>query len=601
MLFILRLIWFFFNKNTNDNTVVNTWTGIINIPIVNKNKWIVSDDNIDKYKENTNNIVTPIWDINGDNIDDYIVESNTIINNSLIENFYYTFPTDPALDCSQPKYSLDWYKKNIWYTENVEKYINSDIKNNTEISIAVIDSWIDLHNEFNNNVYIDDIESNKDIFWHWTNVSGVINFINPFVKIIPIKITDEDKLNSVDIIRWLKEAIDKKPNIINLSFSWKNKNKIEQGLIKKAIDEWIIVIAAWWNEKSDVSVFFPATYNDVLSIWSNWPENLLSNFSNFWNWIDLLLPWECIYTTSLDNWYKKVTWTSFSASMLSWVISLYLQKNHDKEKLIETLINTSNKFDKYIIPNVEDFLWLDFENNICNTDDYETVKNELEELKQLIKLKDNILDFVDNTNKDNLIEKFDTFKDNDEFLDNNIIKEQKINNNKLNEVYNNLGDLFWRKDTFASTDKSLWIEVNDKDMSIIIPMNSLFPTTKSRIYLTRKSYQRSMDFKVYQWNNKIAEKNDYLWKFIIPWLKRIDKVWPRVEVTFDIEKDWKINFIAKDIIYPNNIIDWYLDKEVDLLRKTDKDINIIKDTFKKIWDKVNWLINDWKSSRLRYF
>jgi ATP-dependent Zn protease len=24
MLFILRLIWFFFNKNTNDNTVVNT-------------------------------------------------------------------------------------------------------------------------------------------------------------------------------------------------------------------------------------------------------------------------------------------------------------------------------------------------------------------------------------------------------------------------------------------------------------------------------------------------------------------------------------------------------------------------------------------------
>jgi endonuclease YncB( thermonuclease family) len=145
---------------------------------------------------------------------------------------------------------------------------------------------------------------------------------------------------------------------------------------------------------------------------------------------------------------------------------------------------------------------------------------------------------------------------------------------------------FWNNSTYASTEEWLWIEANDKDMSIIIPIKSHFPIKKSRIYNTRNSYQKRMEFEVYRWNDKLTKNNKFLWKFIIPELKPIKSVWARVEVIFDIQKDWKINFIAKDIKFPKNIINWYLDSEVDLLKKTNKNINKIKDNFQKIEKKV---------------
>lgn len=215
------------------------------------------------------------------------------------------------------------------------------------------------------------------------------------------------------------------------------------------------------------------------------------------------------------------------------------------------------------------------------------LKEELEKMKQLIFLQKDLDTFVDNTNWNNLEDNFNKLKDKSKFLENEIIKKQKENDKDLKEIYEELNNSFWNKKTFASTNEWLWIETNDKDMSIIIPIDSKFPIKNSRTYYTRNSYQKRMEFEVYRWNDKLTKNNKFLWKFIITDLEAIEETWKRVEVTFDVDKTWKINFTAKDIIYPKNIINFYLDSEVDLLKKTNKDIEKIKSTFWNIENKVD--------------
>jgi len=226
----------------------------------------------------------------------------------------------------------------------------------------------------------------------------------------------------------------------------------------------------------------------------------------------------------------------------------------------------------------------------CNLHWYNNLKDKIEELQELAKLKENIENFINTTDKNNLEKNFKEFEEKNNFLENQAVKNNKTKDSKINDVYNEVSALFWRDSTYVSSDKSLWIEVNDLDMSVVIPLNSNYPIRKKATYLTRNAYQKIMKFKVYHWNNEIASKNKYLWEFIIPYLKPIKEVWPRVSVIFDVEKDWKINFLAQDIKYPNNIINWFLDSEVDILKKRNNNTTEIKKDFEQILKKVDILV-----------
>jgi len=265
--------------------------------------------------------------------------------------------------------------------------------------------------------------------------------------------------------------------------------------------------------------------------------------------------------------------------------------------MIDKLLETSIIKESYMIPNVEKFLWLDSAEEICSNNNLEELEKEIEQkneeivvIKELIKLKENIDEFNKNTNEDNLENNFNNLKNNDIFLDNDVIKKRKENDKWLKNIYNELTNLFWKKSTYLSTGKSLGIEVNDKDMSVVIPSDSEFPIKNTKIYLTRNAMQKRMEFKIYQWNNELTAENEYLWEFIIPNLTQIKEIWKRVEVTFDIEKDWKINFVAKDILFPETMIDGYLDTEKDILINSNNNLDIINNKFKEIDKKINILL-----------
>lgn len=222
--------------------------------------------------------------------------------------------------------------------------------------------------------------------------------------------------------------------------------------------------------------------------------------------------------------------------------------------------------------------------SICDSEKYQKLENKLNSIEKLIKLEDNLKKFINNMDKNNLTQKFEKFKEK------NLDLVKQINsNNDLNENFENL---FWREETYISTDKWLWIEVNDRDMSIIIPKDSNFPISWNRIYYTRNPYQKSMSFKVYQWNDDIALSNTYLWEFRILNLKKIKEVWERIIVYFNIDENWKLTFEAKDLMDSNNIINWFLDSEVDILKKTNNNIENIKKSFVEMQNKTDNLIHE---------
>ena len=310
---------------------------------------------------------------------------------------------------------------------------------------------------------------------------------------------------------------------------------------------------------------------------------------------------------------KNNFWKYFLAFLLALLFFLiiwylFLQNktsiinNYDNTKYVENYSN-NNSWDieksweeNYV--NTEELSTFYIEKNKCN-EDYQSLKEELEKLKQLIYLQKDLDIFFEDINEENLEQKFNDLKETNKFLDNEIIKKQ--NDKEIKEIYNDLNNSFWNKITYALTEEWLWIEANDKDMSIIIPENSSFPIKKSRTYETRNSYQKYMKFEVYRWNDKLTKNNTFLWEFIIKDLKPIKVTWSRVEVTFDVQKDWKINFVAKDIKYPQNKINFYLDSEVDLLKKTNKDLDKIKNNFKEIEYKVDKkIISESKKNNIKF-
>lgn len=336
-------------------------------------KWVVAEENIEKYIEKSekdqNVEVTPIWE-SEEWEEIYIVKDPEWIEPwDLVPgtNYGIEIPKFVSnINCSDPIYTEDWYKENINYTQNVENLILSNSWFlNKEIKVAVLDTGISNHDDFKNVVNIKDIENNLDINGHGSYVAWVIHSINPTVKIVPYKVSDSEYIQSLEIYEAFNNAINDKVDIINMSF-WNDRsaNFVEQTLINRALEAWIIVVASAWNDgDKNIKTYFPAMYDWIKSIGSSWPYDELSDFTNAWDSLSLVAPGECIYTTNLNNWYEKVNWTSFSSPMVAWIISLYLQYTtwitpwNDLINTARTLTGVTSNWFK--IPDVEKYLFLE--------------------------------------------------------------------------------------------------------------------------------------------------------------------------------------------------------------------------------------------------
>ncbi|MBD3218423.1 MAG: S8 family serine peptidase [candidate division Zixibacteria bacterium] len=225
------------------------------------------------------------------------------------------------------------------------------ISEGENVVVAIIDNGIDFDHPlfdsvFKDNGYdfVDDdtsaAEDSGSYYGHGTFVAGIIMRIAPKCKLIPYRAFDEDGSGNVfDIASAIYRAVSDTAHVLNLSFSMTTNNAILKNAISAAFDADISMAAAPGNDSSDVTVY-PADYKGVVGVSAIDTLDVISDFSNYGDLIDICAPGEDVYS-SLAGDYEWGTWsgTSFSAPMATGVMALMLslEPNLDPVRVEEVL------------------------------------------------------------------------------------------------------------------------------------------------------------------------------------------------------------------------------------------------------------------------
>lgn len=214
-----------------------------------------------------------------------------------------------------------------------------------------------------NNGYIDDINgydvgSNDNnpnppnsSFDHGTHVAGIVSArsnngtgvasIGFSCKLMCVKSTTTvgQVTNGYDGIIY---AAVSGADIINMSWGGPGSSTTAQNIVNYAVGEGCILIAAAGNDNVNTQ-FYPAAYNNVVSVAATTSSNTKASFSNYGNWIDISAPGNNIYSTTVGNTYGNKSGTSMASPMVAGLAGLMksLNPNMPNSDLINCLITTT--------------------------------------------------------------------------------------------------------------------------------------------------------------------------------------------------------------------------------------------------------------------
>lgn len=235
------------------------------------------------------------------------------------------YPTALAA-VTDPLYTSQWHYDSI-NLESAWQAMGS--RGSADVTVAVLDTGVlTAHPDLSDNLIAgyDFIESDENAndpgdksnggqssSFHGTHVAGTIAASNndiggtgiaPGVKIMPVRVLGRDGGTSSQIIAGLcfaaqlnsgdntqcHNAIAGEPaDIINLSLGGPDSSNIEQAVYDAIMGKGIIVIAAAGNESSSAP-FYPASYDNVISVSATNRNSELASYSNFGGFIDVAAP-----------------------------------------------------------------------------------------------------------------------------------------------------------------------------------------------------------------------------------------------------------------------------------------------------------------------
>lgn len=590
-LFLLFSLMFLFNPLEFSN--VNQWSDNISKNGEQKKntkpvyRQIIDQERQSELSWNKKVIITPItsWYY------ELITEDKNLIQVWWVADRSYPIPKpiNTAYCKNEDKYWNLWSENGLDYNWFIYEYLNSNKKK--DVVIWILDTWITRENAklashliWTGRNVIKQNEDTLDIFWHWSHIVWIILQTFPNAHILPIKISDDDNENilKADIIAGLRYAIDQDVDIINMSFWWLEKDPVTNQLINEAISKWILVISAAWNDSQDVSLYYPANYSWVVSVWSIW-KLWKSEFSNYW--ADVEMPWECIYSTS--SWWDLVfmAWTSMSTPHLVWVLGSYLS--------LDNRVSQESEIIKLINKNLKTWNWKSILNmaKLFNIEDhnnkfYEKLSNINSVLTQiqtkLISLKWNLNDiwlkdvvrYIDKNkstlNKDakkienlyeslNITEWFGVWLS--KKIDNYIsILRNLLSNDNVQLISKDriLWLSLWTESCRETDDKCSYIEKQNGcddtiypwyicwNFDILITWWVYLPLKWSHTYRTMANYQEILKFPVYQWEDKFVRGNKYIWEVELRGIPKKLAWQSSATVYFDVDKYWFLSVKAVD-------------------------------------------------------
>ncbi|MFY0688506.1 MAG: S8 family serine peptidase [Cyclobacteriaceae bacterium] len=247
------------------------------------------------------------------------------------------------------------------YLDLIKAYDAWDIsKSNPGVVIAIVDTGIDPNHEdlsaklyYNddpingvdddNNGYIDDelgydfADRDNDVTadgsTHGTRVSGIaaaatnngigiagIGYEASIMSLKNFTTADTESNGSYEAIQY---AADNGAAIINLSWgSTDSYSQFNQDIINYAVlEKNVLIVAAAGNDNAE-DYFYPASYDNVLSVGATNLNDIKGGLSSYNDKVDLVAPGISIYSTTKDNQYARDDGTSYAAPMVAGTAAL---------------------------------------------------------------------------------------------------------------------------------------------------------------------------------------------------------------------------------------------------------------------------------------
>ena len=226
-----------------------------------------------------------------------------------------------------------------------------------KIKVAVLDSGLDTSssvaqktgfkgglevflNEYGN---VEFTNNSVDDIGHGTAVASLIDYYNPDVEILPIKIVRDGIANSTEILISALSILSEKKccDIVNISAGIISCDNIG-GLLevcKKLVDQGVIIVAA---HDSEGAVSYPAVFDCVIGVDGFGTNRSVGGYyvcgSDVTNYItsmrEMRLPW-------LNNTFKTVSGTSFIAPWFTAHIAKLLENEFlSFDKIVKILEKT---------------------------------------------------------------------------------------------------------------------------------------------------------------------------------------------------------------------------------------------------------------------
>ncbi len=225
-----------------------------------------------------------------------------------------------------------------------------------KVKVALIDSGVDLFNDIDVKESINLIPGEENVlplFWdisgHGTSIAGIlaakdngegITGINPDIELYSARVLDENKSAPVSrIIEAIYWAIEKKVNIISLSFGTTVRSEGLETAIRKAAEEGILIVAAAGNHGV---VEYPAAMEEVMAVGGTDPDGTVCDYSARGDEVEIVAPAEQIKTTGSFDGVVICNGTSMAVPHVVGVASRLWEKDLTKSAdFIRQLMDTA--------------------------------------------------------------------------------------------------------------------------------------------------------------------------------------------------------------------------------------------------------------------
>ena len=224
---------------------------------------------------------------------------------------------------NDPDYDRQWALPHI----QAESAWN-DVDELGAITVAVIDTGVCMSHEDlvgrvldNGYDFVDNDDDPEDIFGHGCSVAGIIaaNIDNgigiagfaPNSSILPVRVLGPSGSGSMaDVAAGIVYSADNGADIINLSLGSSVGSQVTLDAVNYAMEKGVTVIASAGNSGGALPGY-PARYEGVVAVGAIDPGGARSSFSNKGG--DIWAPGRDVHTTYLNDGYKALNGTSFSA------------------------------------------------------------------------------------------------------------------------------------------------------------------------------------------------------------------------------------------------------------------------------------------------